>query len=80
MLTDLGLSRAGREAAKVVGGPPAANIQVVTRLLNSEINSGLGIRSASRKTLTAEQTELALGRLDEFGDAVRDQLRVELEA
>lgn len=80
VLADLGLSRAGRDAAKVVGGPPAANVQVVTRLLNREINSRLGIPSAARKTLTAEQTELALGRLDEFGDAVRDQLRGKLEA
>lgn len=79
VLSDLGLSRAGREAAKIVGGPPAANVQVVTRLLNREINTGFSIASAERKTLTAEQTELALERLDEFGDAVRDHLRVELE-
>ena len=80
VLSDLGLSRAGRDVAKLVGGPPAANVQVVTRLLNREINSGLGIASASRKTLTAEQTELALGRLDEFGDGVRDQLQQKLRA
>lgn len=78
VLSDLGLSRAGRDVAKVVGGPPAANVHVVTRLLNREINGGLGIASASRKTLTAEQTELALGGLDEFGDTVRDQLREKL--
>lgn len=80
VLSDLELSRAGRDVAKLVGGPPAPNVQVLTRLLNREINSGLGIASASRKTLTADQTELALTRLDEFGDAVRDRLREKLEA
>jgi DNA repair protein RadD len=80
VLTDLNLSRAGRDIAKLVGGPPAANVQVVTRLLNSEINKGLGIPSAARKTLTAEQTERALARLDEFGDAVRDRLSPDVGA
>lgn len=78
VLADLGFSRAGRDIAKLVGGPPAANVQVVTRLLNRQINTGLGIASASRKTLTAEQTELAIERLDEFGDSVRDHLREKL--
>ncbi len=80
VLTDLGLSRAGREIAKLVGGPPAANVQVMTRLLNREINSGLGIPSAARKTLSAEQAEVAVARLDAFGNAVRDRLRQELGA
>ncbi len=75
VLTDLGLSRAGRDLAKVVGGLPAANLQIVTRLLNREINAGLGIPTAARKTLSAEEAEMALTRLDAFGDAVRDRLQ-----
>ncbi|HEX4364018.1 MAG TPA: DEAD/DEAH box helicase family protein [Solirubrobacteraceae bacterium] len=74
VLTELDLARAGRDVARVMGGRPAANVQVITRLLNEEINKGLGIGSGARSTLTSEQTELALERLDEFGDAVRAQL------
>lgn len=80
VLTDLDLSRAGRDLAKLVGGLPAANVQVVTRLLNREINTGLGIPTAARKSLSAEEAELALARLDAFGDAVRDRLRQRLGA
>jgi excisionase family DNA binding protein len=80
VLTDLGLSRAGRDLAKLIGGLPAANVQVVTRLLNLEINSRLGIPAAARKSLNADETELAVARLDEFGDAVRDRLRQKLGA
>jgi DNA repair protein RadD len=80
VLTDLGVARAGRDLARVVGGPPAANVQVVTKLLSTEINDRLGIPSGARKTLSADQAEVALERLDEFGDAVRDRLKQKLEA
>jgi DNA repair protein RadD len=80
VLVDLDLSRAGRDLAKLIGGVPAANVQVVTRLLNREINTGLGIPTAARKTLSAEEAEMALARLDAFGDAVRDRLRQQMGA
>jgi DNA repair protein RadD len=79
ILTDLELSRAGRDLAKIVGGPPAANIQVITRLLSKEINDGLNIPSGARKTLSADQAELALNQLDAFGDSVRDRLKERLQ-
>jgi DNA repair protein RadD len=74
VLQDLGLSRQGREAFRAVGGPPEANVQVVTKLINRQINDALGIAPKSRKTLTADQTEQALANLDSHGDAVRDVL------
>lgn len=79
VLDDLGLSRAGRELSRIVGGLPSANVQIITRLLNREINNGLGIKSGARRSLSADETELALTRLDEFGDAVRDRLRAQME-
>jgi len=79
VLTDLDLSRASRELSKLVGGLPSANVQVLTRLLNREINLRLGIESGARKGLSADEAEQALDRLDEFGDSVRDRLRSQLE-
>jgi DNA repair protein RadD len=80
VLTDLGLSRAGRDVAKAVGGAPAANVQAVTRLLNAGINDSVGVPSGSRKQLSADQAEQALARLDELGDAVRDRVRQTMES
>ena len=80
ILDDLGISRPGRDISRVLGGPPAANVQRVTVLLNQEINEFTGIRAKSRKQLSADQAEDALGALDAIGDQVRDQLREKLEA
>lgn len=79
VLTDLDLSRAGRELSRLAGGLPSANVQVLTRLLNREINLRLGIESGARKGLSADEAEQALDRLDEFGDSVRDRLRSQME-
>jgi DNA repair protein RadD len=76
ILKDTGLSRQGREAARALpgAGPPSANVQYVTRLLNREINDFLGIKSKQRGELSSEQAERALDGLDELGDRVRDRL------
>jgi DNA repair protein RadD len=80
ILKDLGISRPGRDISKALGGPPVANVQRVTVLLNKEINEFAGIRTKSRKQLSADQAEDALEALDMLGDHVRDQLREKLEA
>jgi DNA repair protein RadD len=80
ILKDLGISRPGRDIARAFGGPPVSNVQRVTVLLNQEINQFAGIRSKSRKTLSADQAEEALKALDALGDQVRDRLREKLEA
>jgi hypothetical protein len=79
ILKDLGLSRNGRDIFRVVGGMPAANVQVVTQLLNKQINKSLDIGRGARKILTADQTEWALAQLDALGDRVRDELAENLE-
>jgi DNA repair protein RadD len=80
ILKDLGLSRAGRDLSKALGGPPVPNVRRVTVLLNQEINEFAGIRAKSRRELSADQAEDALDALDAIGDHVRDQLREKLEA
>ncbi|MBX3193858.1 MAG: DEAD/DEAH box helicase family protein [Microbacteriaceae bacterium] len=80
VLQDLGLSRAGRDIARVgLGQGGGSNVQAVIRLLNREINEHLGIGSGARGTLTAQQTEQALAELDNLGDAVRDRIRTKIE-
>lgn len=75
ILSELQLSRNGREVARAVPGRGAnANLQIVTRLLNQAINENLGITSGQRGDLNADQTQMALDRLDEFGDQVRDRI------
>jgi DNA repair protein RadD len=76
VLTDLGLSRQGRDVAKAApgAGPLAANTQYVTRLLNKEINQFLGIKSRQRGDLSADQALRALTELDRLGDDVRDRI------
>ena len=74
VLQELGLSRNGREASKAIGGMPLSNQQTVTRMLNKEINDSLGIGSGERKTISAQQAEDALARLDQLGDLIRDQI------
>lgn len=79
-MSDLGLARAGRDvshAGLVRGSMP--NVQAVTRLLQRQINSQLGVGSGSRGTLTADQTESAMTALDEIGDQVRDIIRTALD-
>jgi DNA repair protein RadD len=79
VLSDLGLSRGGRDLSKALGGPPAPNLQRVTVLVNQEINAAAGIPAKSRKKLSADEAEEALSSLDAAGDRVRDRLRVVLE-
>lgn len=80
IMQDLGIARAGRDVAQAGlarGGTP--NVQAITRLLQREINGHLGIGSGSRGTLTAQQTEDALSRLDDLGDAVRDRIHIAIQ-
>jgi len=73
ILTDLSLSRQGREVARTAlrtGSGP--NVQAVTQLLNMEIRAFTG---KAREALTADETEAAFRELDNLGDAVRDRIR-----
>jgi DNA repair protein RadD len=79
VLADLKLSRQGRDIAKATGGLPIPNVQAITRLLSSEINTSAGIGPGARKTLSASQAEAALADLDKSGDAVRDHIAKLLE-
>ena len=76
ILKDTGLPRQGRDVAKAVpgAGPMSPNAQYVTRLLNREVNSFLGIKSNQRGDLSSEQAERALDELDQLGDRVRDRI------
>lgn len=79
ILQDIGLSRRGRQVARAIGGPPVANTQAVTRLLNQEINQSLGIDRDARQTLSKDQAEGAFEELDDLGDIVRDRIARALE-
>jgi DNA repair protein RadD len=76
ILQDAAISRQGREIAKALpgAGPMSSNAQYVTRLLNREINSYLGVGSGQRGELSLEQAERALEELDALGDRVRDRI------
>lgn len=81
VLSELSLSRAGRDLAK--GLPQvkgAQNEQALYRLVKTAVNKYLGIAARSRGKLTSQQCERALERLDTIGDQVRDRARVALEA
>jgi len=80
ILQDLNLSRQGWDVFKAVGGPRGANSQAVIRLMHTAVNDSIGITSAARKTITADQAEAAMERLDEIGDGVRDRIKTVLEA
>jgi DNA repair protein RadD len=76
ILQDLQLGRAGREVAKAIPGlGTAANVQAVTRLLNTAVNGAAGIGSGERGTLSADENELTLRQLDTVGDQVRDRIK-----
>jgi superfamily II DNA or RNA helicase len=80
VLQDLGLGRAGREIGRTeLTRSGTANVQAVTRLLNSDVNAFLGISSGARGTLTAAQTEAAMNALDDLADALRDRIQYALE-
>ena len=74
VLKDLNLSRQGWDVFKAVGGPRGANSPAVIRLMHAEVNKSIGIGPDARKTITSEQAETAMERLDEIGDAVRDRI------
>ena len=76
VLQDAGVSRQGRDIARVLpgAGPMSSNAQYVTRLLNREINSYLGIGPGQRSELSSDQAERALDALDALGDRVRDRI------
>jgi DNA repair protein RadD len=78
VLKELGLSPNRREVGKInkkVGGQ--SNRAAVTKLLNTAINTHLGIASGSRRNPGADDNEDALAALDMLGDQVRDSLKGE---
>lgn len=81
ILSDLKLSRAGRDVQRAIGGGRRGpNFEVVIRMVGHEVNNYLDVPPGKRKTLSAEQAESALAALDELGDAVRDQITQAMEA
>jgi DNA repair protein RadD len=80
ILQDLQISRAGRDVAKAIPrGAMAANVQAVTALLQQAVNDSIGIGAGQRGNITADQTQLALERLDDLGDQVRDRIKQAME-
>ena len=76
VIQDLQLSRNGRDVAKAIPrGAMSTNVQAVTRLLQQAINDSVGIGVGERGTLSAAQYQLALDRLDDLGDRVRDRIK-----
>jgi excisionase family DNA binding protein len=80
VLDDLSLSRNGRELSRALKKAPIANVTLVTRLLNTEINRGIGIQSAQRGQISADQAEQALRDLDAYGDELRKMIASQMEA
>jgi superfamily II DNA or RNA helicase len=80
VLDDLALSRSGRELARALKKAPIANVTLVTKLLNSEINKGIGIESGQRGQISADQAEQALRGLDHYGDEVRKLITSQMGA
>ena len=77
VLTDLRLSRPGRDVARVgldAGG--GSNVEAVTILLNREIRDFNG--GKDREDLTVEEAEAAFANLDQLADTVRDRISAAL--
>lgn len=80
VLQDLHLSRGGRDIAKAIpSGGMVGNLQALTRLLQREINSAIGIAPGQRTTLSEAQLNGALEKLDEIGDHVRNRVATALK-
>lgn len=76
VLNDLGLSRAGRDIARVVRtARGAGNYQALLQLIHGGVNEHLGIKSRERSKLSAEQAKRAYSELDAIGDKVRESVR-----
>ena len=77
VLTDLRLSRPGRDVARAgLGAGGGSNVEVVTILLSREIRDFNG--GKDRKDLTVEEAEAALENLDQLADTVRDRISAAL--
>lgn len=76
VLDDLVLPREGRQLAKVVKGPMASNVKVVTRLLNSAISEEVGV---DRGDASFEGLERAYNKADVIADEVRDYIASNLK-
>lgn len=74
VLSDLGLSPAGREISRALGQRPCGNRQMLYSQIHNAVNERLGIASGRRGQLTAQQCEEAFDKLDELGDEVRDAI------
>jgi len=80
ILKDLDFSAVGRDVAgefSEVRGQP--NRDAISKLLNHQINSFLGIEQKKRKDPSADQMEQAFKNLDAIGDDVRDRIKEALK-
>ena len=71
VLADLGLSRNGRDLARITPGPSQPNITVITRLLNRAVTDEVG---DERGDAAAAQLTRAYDSLDAIADRVRDDI------
>ena len=77
VLTDLRLSRPGREVARAgLGAGGGSNMEAVTILLNREVRDFN--RGKDREDLTVEEAEAAFANLDQLADTVRDRISTAL--
>ena len=71
ILDDLELPRAGRQLAKIAGGPSSPNSQVIIRLLNKAVSDEVG---QQRGEASADDLTRVFSRLDLIADTVRDDI------
>lgn len=80
VLADLGLHANGREVGRAIAAVHGApNLKAITRLLNTAIDTFMGIGKNKRSTMTADQAERGLAALDMLADKVRDEIRGAVE-
>jgi excisionase family DNA binding protein len=79
VLSDLGLSGAGREVGKAINSVRGqANRPAMIELMNRRVNKHLGIERRTRDKISADQAEDALAVLDTLGDNIRDEIKSSL--
>ncbi len=76
VLSDLGLSGAGREVGKAIKSVRGqANRAAMIELMNRRVNQHLGIQPSNRGKINADQAESALAALDLLGDEIREEIK-----
>jgi hypothetical protein len=74
VLQEAGLSPGGKGLATKGGMRAKTNLEAAIRLIKLGMNQELGIERGSRRELTLEEIERALGALEAIGDRVRDRI------